>query len=103
MGGFLMILGGAVGAFLSGVVVYGGMLTREKIAIDGAVIAERNKGVVICNARVGEIEATHNAAVARATEEAGTAAAAVPETPADTDELKALCRASSSCRSRGSL
>lgn len=99
IGWIFAILGAVAGAALAS----GTMLVREKIVVDGAIKAERRNGVVTCNARVGEIERAHNQAIDNAVEEARRAAAdvtAVPETP---DGLKALCKASASCRDRGSL
>lgn len=101
MGWVFVIMGGLAGAVLSGGLTYTTMLAREAIVVQGAVKIERDKGVVICNARVGEIERATNAAVSAAVEEARAAAAAVPDTPADKAAILELCAKSASCRERG--
>lgn len=100
MGWMLAILGALAGAAVSGGLTYSAMLVREKIVVDGAVKAERNRGVISCNARVGEIERIHNKAVETAVEEARRAAEAVTPTPETPAEILALCQQSASCRSR---
>lgn len=100
MGWVMAVLGALAGAALSGGLTYGAMLVREQIVVDGAVKAERNKGVVTCNARVGEIESVHNAAVSEAVEAARRAAEAVTPTPETPAEIVDLCQKSASCRSR---
>ncbi len=100
MGWVMALLGALAGAALSGGLTYGAMLVREQIVVDGAVTAERNKGVLTCNARVGEIERVHNTAVTEAVEEARRAAEAVTPTPETPAEIVALCQKSASCRSR---
>lgn len=100
MGWVMAVLGALAGAAVSGGLTYGAMLVREQIVVDGAVAAERNKGVITCNARVGEIERAHNAAVAEAVEAARRAAEAVTPTPETPAEIIALCQKSASCRSR---
>ena len=96
------ILGLVVGGAVSGGIVGMSMLIREKIVVSGAVKTERDRGVVACNGRVGEIERVHNAAVEAAAEQAKTAAAGVSDPQARAD-LIALCKASASCRDRGRL
>lgn len=87
---------------LGNFVTYGTMVVREKIVIAGAVRAERNAGIAACNVRVGEIERQHNDAVRKAASDALAAEATIGDTPAGA-ELVRLCKASASCRSRGSL
>lgn len=100
MGWVLALLGGLAGAVLGGGLTYTTMLAREAIVVQGAVKIERNKGVTICNARVGEIERSLNAAVSTAVEEARAAAAAITPTPEAPAEIMALCQRSASCRER---
>ncbi len=100
MGWVIALLGALAGAALSGGLTYGAMLVREQIVVDGAVKAERNKGVLTCNVRVGEIERAHNAAVTEAVDEARRAAEAVTPTPETPAEIIELCQKSASCRSR---
>lgn len=101
IGWIFAILGALAGAALSGGVTYVSMLARETIVVQGAVKAERNTGITHCNARVGEIERVHNAAVSKAVEDATAAAAAVTPTPETPAEVLALCKKSASCRERG--
>lgn len=96
------ILGAVVGASVAGGVVGMAMLVREKIVVSGAVTAERDRGIVICNGRVGEIESKHNAAVEEAVGKARDAASGVTDPEAKADVI-ALCKASASCRDRGRL
>lgn len=100
MGWVLAIVGALVGAFASGGLTYATMIAREKIVVQGAVKAERDKGVAACNIRVGEIERAHNKAVSDAVEEARRAAEAVTPTPEAPAEILALCQRSASCRER---
>lgn len=100
MGWIMAGLGAVAGALVSGGLMYGAMIAREKIVVDGAVKAERNKGVISCNARVGEIERAHNAAVSEAVEQARRAAEAVTPTPETPAEIVELCQRSASCRDR---
>lgn len=100
MGWVIAVLGALAGAAVSGGLTYGAMLVREQIVVDGAVKAERNKGVLTCNARVEEIERVHNAAVSEAVEAARRAAEEVTPTPETPAEIVDLCQKSASCRSR---
>lgn len=100
MGWMLMLLGGLAGALAGGGFTYATMMVREKIVVDGAVKAEKNRGTVTCNARVGEIERVHNIAVDKAVEDAVAAATAVPSTPETPAEIVELCKRSASCRER---
>lgn len=100
MGWVLTLIGALAGAAASGFLTYGTMLAREAIVVQGAVKVERDKGVLACNARVGEIERAHNLAVTEAVEEARRAAEAVTPTPEAPAEIKALCARSASCRER---
>lgn len=100
MGWMLVLLGGLAGVVAGGGLTYGAMMTREAIVVEGAVKAERNRGITTCNARVGEIEKAHNDAVAKAIEEARAAAATVADTPTAPAEILALCQKSASCRER---
>jgi hypothetical protein len=103
IGWMFAILGAIAGAAVSGGVTFIGMAAREKIIVAGAVSTERNAGVVTCNSRVAEIERVHNVAVQVAVDDAISATNQIEETPEDVAALKALCKASASCRSRGSL
>lgn len=94
----IALLGGTAGAAFGASTMYGTMIIRERIVVSGAVSTERNAGIVVCNARVGEIEAAHNGAIAKAVEDATTAAAAVSVTPDAPAELAALCKADDACR-----
>lgn len=96
MGWVMMIVGALAGAVVGG----GLMLAREAIVVDGARKIERDKGVIQCNVRVGEIERVHNASVSKAVEEAVAAANAVTATPEAKAELLILCQKSASCRER---
>lgn len=100
MGWIIAALGALAGAAAGGFLTYGTMLAREKIVVQGAVKTERDKGVLACNVRVGEIERAHNKAVEEAVEEARRAAEAVTPTPETPAEIKALCARSASCRER---
>lgn len=100
MGWIIAIIGALAGAAVSGGLTYSAMLVRERVVVEGAVKAERNKGVITCNARVGEIERVHNAAVSEAVEQARRAAEAVTPTPETPAEIVDLCQKSASCRSR---
>ena len=100
MGWVLAIIGALAGAAVSGGVTYVSMLAREEIVVRGAVAVERDKGIIACNLRVGEIETAHNKAVSDAVEEARRAAREVAPTPEARAELVALCNRSASCRSR---
>lgn len=96
------ILGAVVGASVAGGVVGMAMLVREKIVVSGAVAAEHDRGIVVCNARVWEIESKHNAAIEEAVGKARDAASGVTDPLAKADVI-ALCRASASCRDRGKI
>lgn len=98
MGWVLIAIGALVGAVASGALTYGTMLAREAIVVEGAVTAEKNKGIAACNARVGEIERVHNAAVADAVDAARRAAEALSPTPEAPAEIMALCLQSPLCR-----
>ena len=100
MGWVLAIVGALAGVAAGGFVTYGTMLAREAIVVQGAVKNERDKGILSCNVRVGEIERVHNKAVETAVEEARRAAEAVTPTPETPAEIKALCARSASCRER---
>ena len=103
IGWVFAILGAIAGAAVSGGVTFMAMTAREKIVVAGAVSAERNAGVVTCNSRVAEIERVHNVAVQAAVDDAISATNQISETPEDAAELKKLCAASASCRSRGKI
>lgn len=100
MGWVLAIVGALAGALASGALTYGTMLAREAIVVQGAVKTERDRGVLACNVRVGEIERVHNKAVETAVEEARRAAEAVTPTPETPAEIVELCKRSASCRER---
>lgn len=100
MGWVLAIVGALAGAAAGGLLTYGTMLAREAIVVQGAVKTERDKGVLACNVRVGEIERVHNKAVETAVEEARRAAEAVTPTPETPAEIVELCQRSASCRER---
>lgn len=87
----------------SGPVTYGYMKVHEAIVVSAAVKAERRQGVVACNVRVGEIERKHNEGVDQAADDAIAAADQIERTPDEMEALKALCKRSASCRSRGKL
>ena len=95
-------LGLLIGAVVAGGATWSGMMLREKIVVSGAVRAERDQGVITCNARVGQIEAAHNKAIADAVAEARSAAEQIGAVETDA-EIKALCQRSASCRSRGAM
>lgn len=97
---FLMILAALAGGAVSGGLTWMTMEARHLIIVSGVREAERQQGVVACNARVGEIERATNAAVAAAVEEARRAAETVSATPDAPDDIKALCQRSASCRER---
>lgn len=99
----LLIVGALAGAVAGGAATYSTMLVEQTLAVNRAVKAERRQGIANCNIRVKEIESAHTAAISRAVEEAGAAAAKVEPAPETDDGLKALCKASASCRSRGAL
>lgn len=103
MGWVLAIVGALAGAVAGGALTYGTMLAREAIVVQGAVKTERDRGVLACNVRVGEIERVHNKAVEDAVEEARRAADSVGITPTEKEKLVELCIISSSCRERGGL
>ncbi len=96
------ILGMVVGVTVSGAVVGMAMKVREKIVVDGAVGVERAAGIVTCNNRVSRIERRHNEVVEEAARRAVEATSGVND-PNSQHELVELCKASASCRSRGSL
>ena len=100
----LSSLGGALaGAAVAGSVVYGSMLAREKIVTTGAVRAERNVQVSLCNDRVTSISTTVNAAVREGVVAALDAASQEKPTPEEEAEILALCKRSASCRQRGEM
>ena len=101
--GLNSILGAAVGAAVAGGVVYSSMLLREKIVVDGAVMAERNVQTSLCNDRVLAISATVNAAVRDGVQKALDAAAREAPTPEEEAQIFALCKRSASCRSKGEM
>ncbi len=96
----LLIIAALAGAAASGVLTFLTMEAKEAIAVRSAVKIERRNGIVTCNARVGEIERQHNAAVTAAVDEARRAAEAVSATPETPAEIMALCQKSASCRER---
>lgn len=96
----ILVLAALAGGALSGGVTFLVMEAKEAIAVSSAVKAERRNGVVTCNARVGEIERQHNAAVTAAVDEARRAAEAVSATPETPAEIMVLCQKSASCRER---
>ena len=100
MGWVLIVIGGLAGAVASGGITYLSMLAREEIVVKGAVKVERDKGIIACNARVGEIERVHNAAIESARGEVRTVVERIEATPEAPAEIKALCQRSSSCRER---
>lgn len=76
------------------------MWGREKVLVSAAIQAERNAGVVACNARAAEIERAHNKAVDDKVDEAIAAADAIGPTPMEMVALQKICDASLGCRSR---
>lgn len=95
------------GAVSGGAVMSGVLAIKHKIAISRAVSnatkLERDRGVIACNARVAEVGKAHDDAVRKARQEALEEARRVTPTPEAPEAIKALCKASASCRSRGSL
>lgn len=92
----IVILVAALAApFLS----YGFGRVQGKIETHAAVRAERAKQITECNARVLTIQTELDKAAREAEERARTAASTVGETPVGA-ELKKLCDASPTCRSR---
>jgi uncharacterized membrane protein len=89
-------IGAVAGAALAAAVMWG----HETYAVSAATAAAEAQGVVICNARVQEIEAQHGKAVSEAVERARAAAFSQPA-PQTPDAILAACKASASCRSRG--
>lgn len=79
------------------------MRVREAVVVQNARFEERTAGVRACNMRVADIERAHNDAVALAVAEARKASESVPPTPESDAEIKALCKASASCRAKGDL
>ena len=100
MGWLPGLLGALAGAFLGGGLMFLTMAAREAVVVAGAVKVERDRGVVTCNARVGEIERAHNQAIADALEQSRVAAEQVQATPERRAEILALCKRSASCRER---
>jgi len=103
IGWVFAILGAIAGGAVMGGVTFASMKAHEAVAVSRAVKIARDDGVRACNVRVGEIERVQNTAVDQSVTEAVGAANTVGPTPEDLAELKALCKASASCRSRGSL
>lgn len=88
-----------VGPVLAGGVVYLSMMTREAIVVQGAVRSARGEEIIRCNAQRAAIAEAINAEARRSVSEASEAAASVPATVSE--QLRALCNASASCRERG--
>jgi hypothetical protein len=102
MFGLAALINGGIGALLGGALVYGVMWGHEANAVSAARRAAETQGVLTCNDRVQQIEHKHNEAVSEAIEAARAAAMSLvpPQTPED---IRAACKASASCRSRGAL
>lgn len=96
------IIGLLVGAAVSGGVVGMAMKVREAIVVQGAVRSAKDAATIACNGRVAQISSVHNAAVEEAARRAVEATAGISD-PESRVELLALCKASASCRSRGTL
>lgn len=93
----IILLVAAVAApFLS----YGFGRVQGKFETHAAVRAERTKQITECNTRVLTIQTEHEAAIRKAEDDARTAASTVSDTPTVPSELKKLCDASPTCRSR---
>ena len=88
-------------ALLAPFVSYGWGRVEGKLEKAAAVRAERSKQIRQCNDRVSTIQDKINQDAADAEDRARTAASAVTETPLVPLELKKLCDASPTCRSRG--
>ena len=84
------------GPILAGGVVYLSMLTREEIVVSGAVRVARGEETVKCNAQLQSVATTINDAADRSVSDAREAAAEIKPAP----DVKAACKASSSCRDR---
>jgi hypothetical protein len=82
---------------------WGVMSFKERLAVKMAVGIERSNGIAVCNGRVSEIERVHNERVFKGVGEAKRAEELVTPAPDTEPELAKLCKASASCRSRGSL
>ena len=89
-----------VGPVLTGGVVYGSMLIREAVVVQGAVKATKNQETVVCNARVAEIERQHNQAVEDSVDSVIAAIDALGPTPAELVARQKLCDVSPGCKSR---
>lgn len=95
MAQIIMIIAALAAPFLG----YGWGRFKGQISEYHAVADERRKGAEACNARVLTIQTTHEADVRDAEERARAESAKIGETPVGA-ELKKLCDASPTCRSR---
>ena len=92
-----LLIAALVTPFLS----YGWGRLQGKLETSAAVRVERSAQISQCNDRVSTIQDKINQDAADAEDRARTAAASVTETPLVPTELKKLCAASPTCRSRG--
>lgn len=105
-----MIVGIAIavaGAVTGGAAMSGILAIKHKIAISRevahAVSLEKSRGILTCNARVAEVGRVHDESVRAARNDAIDEARKVAPTPEAPEAIKALCKASASCRSRGAI
>lgn len=97
------LLGLGAGSILGGAVMYGWMSVREAVVVAGAVRAERNEQVSLCNADKREMAAGIADQVSDGVRIALEAAAHEGPTPSEQVEINALCKRSASCRDRGEM
>lgn len=94
-----LIIWAVAGPILAGAVTWSTMSVQQRIAVAGAVRVARGDEVLRCNAQRAAIAETINATARRSISEAWKAASEV--TPTVPGEIAALCKASASCRERG--
>lgn len=80
---------------------YGATSVYYEAQISGALKAERDAGVRVCDGRIADLGLKSREEAARRAEEGEKAAAGVSRTPEERSALLALCERSASCRDRG--
>lgn len=98
--GLRSIISGAAGAVAGGMLVYLAMMAREMIVVDGAVQAERNRQVSLCEEDKRVMRDVINTSVSNGVRVALEAAGRLDPAPEEHEALMALCKRSSSCWER---
>jgi hypothetical protein len=98
----VLVIWALVGPAVAGGVTWAAMYAQQKIVVAGAVRVARGDEILKCNAQRAAIAETINATARRSISDAWEAASNVTATPEVPAEIAALCKASASCRDRGS-